>query len=465
MPGPLSFTPLRQETRLTIRARLEADMNAGRDPNSSSYYDTTPGTEVSDLLDLLALEGERLWDMASVDVPAASMIDFAWGTYLDAHSSLTDVERGSPVAATGEITFSGDNGTIIAVGSEVATIQTDADDEPIVFRTTTGGTIASGSVTLPVEAVDPGKAGNLAAGSLVDDLTGVTGVTAVSNVDATTGGEDEETDEEFRDKLRKAFSAARGGGTVDDLEAWALEYPGVGHVRVTPLWNGEGTARVVVTDANNDPVSKAIEDGLQADIDPISAQTTLTEKETLPTGTINVVSTEGFASSGRIYVGGIGPITYTGKTSNTFTGCTGGAGEAANGSTVQQHGLGKGKGPPGLMVSVDTAATLTVTVEANVTTDDDYSLNGSNGTIDVTPDVVAALGDYVNSLPPGGEDPPGLESPAGSGIVNRLRCAAKILEVEGLYNIEITSLKLNGAATDLTVGALQVPTLGTVTLT
>lgn len=49
----------------------------------------------------------------------------------------------------------------------------------------------------------------------------------------------------------------------------------------------------------------------------------------LPTGTINVATTSGFATSGTILVtttSGIQTVTYTGTTGSTFTGCTGGVG-------------------------------------------------------------------------------------------------------------------------------------------
>lgn len=49
----------------------------------------------------------------------------------------------------------------------------------------------------------------------------------------------------------------------------------------------------------------------------------------LPTGTINVATTSGFATSGTILVtttSGIQTVTYTGITGSTFTGCTGGVG-------------------------------------------------------------------------------------------------------------------------------------------
>jgi len=49
----------------------------------------------------------------------------------------------------------------------------------------------------------------------------------------------------------------------------------------------------------------------------------------LPTGTVNVASTTGFATAGQLTVlssAGAQQVTYTGKTGTSFTGCTGGGG-------------------------------------------------------------------------------------------------------------------------------------------
>lgn len=58
--------------------------------------------------------------------------------------------------------------------------------------------------------------------------------------------------------------------------------------------------------------------------------TLVTSGGTLPTGTINVIDTADFPSSGTIQVlkndGAYAAVTYTGKTSTSFTGCTGGSG-------------------------------------------------------------------------------------------------------------------------------------------
>lgn len=61
--------------------------------------------------------------------------------------------------------------------------------------------------------------------------------------------------------------------------------------------------------------------------------TTTTGSTTLPAATINVTATAQFPSSGTVLIGGR-PVTFTGKTSNTLTGCAGGIGTFAAGEPV-----------------------------------------------------------------------------------------------------------------------------------
>lgn len=68
-----------------------------------------------------------------------------------------------------------------------------------------------------------------------------------------------------------------------------------------------------------------------------STNTTTTSIQTLPVGTINVISTANFANSGSCTIAtttGWQTVAYTGKTSNTLTGCTGGTGNTSNGGAV-----------------------------------------------------------------------------------------------------------------------------------
>jgi hypothetical protein len=66
-------------------------------------------------------------------------------------------------------------------------------------------------------------------------------------------------------------------------------------------------------------------------------QTYLLAAATLPTGTLTVQSTKGFSDSGTIVVGGQS-VTYTGRTTTTFTGCSGGTGSIAVNAQVTQAG-------------------------------------------------------------------------------------------------------------------------------
>lgn len=463
MPHLLDFLPLRQETLATIRARLDADANAGLDPEDEAFIDTTPGGWYHDITQAVAQELLRFWDMASLDVPAVVFVDFAWGIYLDYHGEDVGLPRKAAAKATGEVTFSGTD-ALIGENTEVSTIQVDVDEEPVSFKTTEGGTITgTGSITLPVVAMEDGTSGNVAAGAIALLLSPVEGIATIENEDAITGGADVEADDFYRERLKIEKSVAQGAGSVADYRRWALLNASVGFVRVVPLWNGPGTVRVVITDPNNDPVSSTVEDEVQASLDPYTAETTTTETPlTLPDGTIGVVSTVGFADSGRIVIDGDQLVEYTGVTSTTFTGCTGGTGSHAAGTQVVQHGEGKGLAPVGAMVTVDTPAALTVDIDAVLQLRDNYSIDGTDGRIPVQADLEAALAEYVNNLPPGGEDPPGAESPAGSGAVLLNKARAAFFQVEGVYDVD--SLELNGAATDLAVGALQVPALGDVTL-
>lgn len=63
------------------------------------------------------------------------------------------------------------------------------------------------------------------------------------------------------------------------------------------------------------------------------ALTALSSSVTLPLATIPVVSTAQFAATGSGFVGGQ-PISWTGKTASTLTGCTGGTGTIASGTPV-----------------------------------------------------------------------------------------------------------------------------------
>lgn len=243
------------------------------DPADDAFVDTTEGGFWFDLTQAPALEIDRLWDFLGTEVPMVMFPPYAYGGYLDEWGVTLNVARKPSARATGTVRFTGDEGTFVATNAQVSTPQLDPDSDPVTYETTASGVIPAGGILdLPVQALLAGSAGNQAGGAVSVLDSPVAGVSAVTNLDAITGGADVEGDEAYRDRLLLEFSSTQGGGTVTDYKRWALAYPGVGYATVEPLWAGNGTVRVIVTDQDNNPASGTVTSGLQVQLDPVAGQ-------------------------------------------------------------------------------------------------------------------------------------------------------------------------------------------------
>jgi len=455
MPRLIDFLPLVNENVDSIRARLDADANAGVDPTSADFIDTTPGGFWFDITQAAVLEMARLWDMAATEVPAVAFPAYAWGDYLDDHADALGLTRKTATAASGVVRFTGSAGTVIAVGTEVSTIPVSSDDDPVSFVTTESGTISSTTVDVAVEAVSAGAAGNVGSNTITNLVSPNAGVSAVSNPSAMAGGSDVETDEDLRYRVLLKLRGGQGAGTIADYEQWALAYPGIASCVVTPVWDGGGTVHVVVTASGQGAVSLATKYGLQDQLDPPGFLTTSGGSGgTLNQvgSTVDVITTGDMANSGTFRIG-TQKVTYTGKTGSTFTGCTIASGSYAwvAGERVSgDFGKGEGLAPIGAVVTVDTVTSVTVAVVATVTHASGYSLSGASGTIATEDDIVAAIGDYINALKPGDDV-----------ILNHV--IGQFFRVPGVT--DVSGVTLNASAANVSITDLQVAKLGTTTLT
>lgn len=254
------------ETPDSILERLIADTNAGIDPSDPAYADTVAGGIWDDLNRADALEFDRVYDRLN-EVAAAAIPGLSFGAFLDAWAGSLGLDRKDAAPAGGEVTFTGDDGTVIPVGAQVSTEQTSPDEDPLTYTTSAGGTISGGEVTLAVAAVDPGSAGNVPANTLTILDTAIAGVT-VSNAAAITGGADVETDEALQKRIARKLASPPGPGNVDYYVNIALNKPGVEFVTVQANTPSLGHVTVVIRDVNNDPAPGALVDELQADLDP-----------------------------------------------------------------------------------------------------------------------------------------------------------------------------------------------------
>ena len=121
-----------------------------------------------------------------------------------------------------------------------------------------------------------GETGNLYTGNLLtlDNIPDVKATLA----EIITAGEEEETDDNLRIRFYNQIQSPSTSGNADNYKKWALEVPGVGDAKVYPLWNGNGTVKVIIVDSN-----MAIDTGLEQPVynhieavRPIGATVTVT---------------------------------------------------------------------------------------------------------------------------------------------------------------------------------------------
>lgn len=155
-------------------------------------------------------------------------IDDAKGSDLDARAAEivpSVLVRRQALHATGDVVFSrpGTTGTItIPAGSQVAA--TDAEGQ-VRFRTTAAGSISAGNTTsgnVGVVATEAGARGNVEAGQIVQLVTRIPGITAVTNPSKFTNGQNRESDENFLARI-KGFIQAISRGTPNALAAFARQ--------------------------------------------------------------------------------------------------------------------------------------------------------------------------------------------------------------------------------------------------
>ena len=98
---------------------------------------------------------------------------------------------------------------------------------------------------------------------------------------------------------------------------------------------GDGTWGKIVAVGNKISDLPAGSDGASARLRVLPATYNNGGATALPTGTLTVGDTTGFAASGTLVTPN-GSVTYTGKTNTTFTGCAGGSGTLAAGAVISQ---------------------------------------------------------------------------------------------------------------------------------
>ena len=118
-----------------------------------------------------------------------------------------------------------------------------------------------------VQCEEAGASGNLQGGALVP-VDYIEGLQTALLTDIVIPGSDAEDTESLRKRYFASFDGQAFGGNVADYKEKTMSLPGVGGVKVHPVWDGGGTVKVVIVDGLGNAPSTELIGSVQDALDP-----------------------------------------------------------------------------------------------------------------------------------------------------------------------------------------------------
>ncbi len=479
------FTPVKRETIATIRARMDADINAGIPPTDDRFVDTTPGGWYWDLTQVGALEIERLYDYCAIELPASMFLAYAFGDYLDEWGVNLNRARKAAAKATGTITLSGDVGTVVAAGAQVAVVQQDPNAAEVAFETTQDTTLAEVPAPTGLAASQVSSGGSLAVGSWFYAVTAVKAdgfetipsaevniatVTAVSKVTLTWGAVSGAIGYiVYRGTKSGVWYHLMTLGVVltyvdDGTAPLGTMRPPTNTVPIQALTPGEfGNVAIATISELLSPVpgitavtnDVAASGGADTESDEAYSNRLL-EELGAPVGGGTIADyvnwclshpSVGYVTVNPLWAGAgtVEPV-VTDSDNNPVSSTVLAELQTMLDPVAQQ---GRGLAPIGALVTVATPTGVVVNVAATLVLDAGYSYDGLEGYIAVRQPVIDAANAYINALPP------------GQNVIYD-KVLASLFSIVGVH--DCTALTLNGGSANVAMSSSQVAEAGTVTL-
>ena len=238
--------------------------------NIAIDIDKREGSFTSNMVSPLSQELAKAYINMS-DILSLGFIDDNFDTFLDKRVAEFGVYRKQGSKAIGEIKVEGQEGATIENGTILK-----AND---LYFTVLNDIELPNDNTIYVEANEVGYKYNLLPNTEFELVEKNDKVTKLINEVEFTNGVDIESDEDLRKRFIKVVNNPSASGNKNHYEEWALEVNGVGRAMVYPLWNGNGTVKVMIVGNDNKPVAEDIIENCKLHIEenmPIGCQLTVT---------------------------------------------------------------------------------------------------------------------------------------------------------------------------------------------
>ena len=212
--------------------------------NMTNDIDKREGSFVSNMVSPVGTEFAKYY-IELDNILSIMFLEDATNEFLDKKVYDFGIYRKMGTSARGTIKVTGTNGTFIPKGSEVLS------QGELVFYTLNDTWIENEEAIIEVEASNVGVDFNIIANSIDKFAKKINGVSSVTNEEEFKEGTDAETDEELRERFFEIIRRPATSGNIYHYEQWAKEIDGINQARVKPLWNGNGTVKVIVSNNNN----------------------------------------------------------------------------------------------------------------------------------------------------------------------------------------------------------------------
>lgn len=205
----------------------------------STEYDKTVGSFFYDVEKPVSSELETVYGKVE-DILKNGFAKTAEGEYLDNKVLEQGLTRKPATASTVTVKITGTPNSSVSVGDKVAS-------DTLVFTVIENAALDENGTASVLASCDTlGKIGNIPIGAINKFPVTLPGLVTVTNEVAATGGFDAETDDELRERYFEKVSLPATSGSKYHYIGWAKEVNGVGDAKCIPLWNGNGTVKVII---------------------------------------------------------------------------------------------------------------------------------------------------------------------------------------------------------------------------
>lgn len=175
--------------------------------------------------------------------------DFA----VDYHALLFGVKRRLGTKAKGVIKVNGKPNTTILAGSVLL------NRKGVKYKTLQDILLNSNGIGIAeIECFESGEIGNCAIGEITSFEISNSDVYTAVNEREITGGYEKEPNSSLIARAKEKITRPAHSGNVYDYIQWAKQVEGVGRVTVKPLWNGNGTVKILVANYNDEVADSAL---------------------------------------------------------------------------------------------------------------------------------------------------------------------------------------------------------------